>query len=170
REGARRASGGGGGTLSARGLAHPTLPPGRAVRNDVDLGASRRLLLVSGSNMSGKSTWLRAVGTNVVLALAGGAGRGHALRPAPVALGAAIHIEDSLLDGRSRFYAEILRLRAIVDLAAGPRPVLFLLDEILAGTNSHDRRVGAEAIVRSLVAGGALGLVTTHDLALAAIV
>src|SRR5262249_20116410 len=100
----------------------------------------------------------------------GGRVGGDGLRLAPLVVGAGIHVEDSLLDGRSRFYAEILRLRAIVDLASGPRPVLFLLDEILAGTNSHDRRVGAEAIVRSLVAGGALGLVTTHDLALAAIV
>lgn len=156
--------------VEARGLAHPLLPVARAVRNDLVLDGTRPLLLVSGSNMSGKSTWLRAVGTNVVLALAGAPVRAHAFRVAPLALGAAIHVEDSLLDGRSRFYAEILRLRAIVDLAAGPRPVLFLLDEILAGTNSHDRRLGAEAIVRGLVARGALGLVTTHDLALAAIV
>ncbi|HVB37914.1 MAG TPA: hypothetical protein VND92_05220, partial [Vicinamibacterales bacterium] len=82
------------------------------------------------------------------------------------ALGATLRIEDSLQTGRSRFYAEITRLREIVDRARGPRPVLFLLDEIFHGTNSHDRRLGAEAVIRSLIRLGAVGLVTTHDLAL----
>jgi DNA mismatch repair ATPase MutS len=81
-----------------------------------------------------------------------------------------MRVQDSVLDGRSRFYAEITRLRRIVDLASGDKPLLFLLDELLSGTNSHDRRIGAEAIVRTLVERGAIGLVTTHDLALADIV
>ena len=88
------------------------------------------------------------------------------LRLSPLALGATLRIEDSLQAGHSRFYAEILRIRSIVETARGPRPMLFLLDEILHGTNSHDRRIGAEAIVRALVDAGAIGLVTTHDLAL----
>jgi DNA mismatch repair ATPase MutS len=126
-------------------------------------------VLVSGSNMSGKSTYLRTVGTNVVLALAGAPVRAARLRLAPLAIGATLRIQDSLQAGRSRFYAEITRLREIWALAAGARPVLFLLDEILHGTNSHDRRIGAEAVLRGLVARGAIGLVTTHDLALTAL-
>jgi len=93
--------------------------------------------------------------------------RARRLVVAPVSLGVSIRILDSLQDGKSRFYAEITRIREIVDLTAGPRPVLFLMDEMLSGTNSHDRRIGAEAIVRSLVDRGAIGMITTHDLALA---
>ena len=149
------------------GLGHPLLPESIAVRNDVTLGgAAPRVIIVSGSNMSGKSTLLRAVGINVVLALAGAPVRAGQLRMSPLALGATLRVEDSLAEGRSRFYAEIVRIRAIVERARGPVPLLFLLDEILHGTNSHDRRIGAEAIVRALADTGAIGLVTTHDLAL----
>lgn len=151
----------------AEGLTHPLLPEGSAVRNDLRLGPAQRLLIVSGSNMSGKSTLLRSLGINVVLALAGAPVRARRLALMPVALGASIRIHDSLQEGRSRFFAEILRLRQIVELAGGPLPVLFLLDEILHGTNSHDRRIGAEAVLRTLINRGAVGLVTTHDLALA---
>jgi DNA mismatch repair ATPase MutS len=119
--------------------------------------------------MSGKSTLLRTVGINTVLAQAGAPVRARSLRLSPLAVGASMRIVDSLQQGTSHFYAEIKRLRAIVDLAEAERPLLFLLDEILHGTNSHDRRVGAEALVKELVRRGALGLVTTHDLALAGI-
>src|SRR4029079_9382162 len=95
--------------------------------------------------------------------------RGTRVRLTPFAVGAAIRIVDSLQDGTSRFYAEVTRLSEIVLIGRGPLPLLFLLDEILSGTNSHDRAIGAEAIVRSLAAEGALGLVTTHDLARARI-
>jgi hypothetical protein len=146
-------------------LRHPLLAG--AVPNDVRLGGDGpRVLLVSGSNMSGKSTYLRTVGVNVVLALAGAPVRAARLRLTPVRAGATLRIQDSLQAGRSRFYAEITRLKTLSDLADGPVPLLFLLDEILHGTNSHDRRIGAEAVVRGLVARGAIGLVTTHDLAL----
>jgi len=151
------------------GLAHPLLPDTRAVRNDVRFAGELRLVLVSGSNMSGKSTLLRTVGTNVALALAGAPVRATYLRLSPLTLGTSIRVRDSLRDGRSRFYAEITRLRTILDLARGPRPLLFLLDEVLHGTNSHDRKIGSEAVLRELVARGAIGLVTTHDLALTAI-
>jgi DNA mismatch repair ATPase MutS len=124
------------------------------------------VFVVSGSNMSGKSTLLRSVGVNTVLALAGAPVRANRLRLSPLAIGATLKIEDSLQEGHSRFYTEILRIRSIVDLTKGHTPVLFLLDEILHGTNSYDRRIGAEAIVRALVSRGAVGLVTTHDLAL----
>ncbi|MDJ0867866.1 MAG: DNA mismatch repair protein MutS [Myxococcota bacterium] len=152
--------------FEARALGHPLLAEPTCVRNDVRLDPEQQLLLVSGSNMSGKSTLMRAVGVNAVLALAGAPVRARALRIAPVAVGASIRIVDSLQEGASRFYAEITRLRQIVELCDGPLPVLFLLDEILHGTNSHDRRIGAEAVVRGLLARGAIGLVTTHDLAL----
>lgn len=153
--------------IEAQGIAHPFLPEERAVQNDVRIGGDLRLLVVSGSNMSGKSTLLRTLGINAVLAQAGAPVRARRLRMSPLALGASIRISDSLQSGVSRFYAEILRLRQILDLTRGPLPVLFLIDEFLHGTNSHDRRIGAEALVRSLVERGAIGLITTHDLALA---
>jgi hypothetical protein len=147
-------------------MGHPLLPNSRCVRNDLHLIDELRVLIVSGSNMSGKSTYLRTAGINAVLALAGAPVRGQRLRLSPLAIGATLRIQDSLQQGRSRFYAEILRVRQIVDLTRGTLPLLFLLDEIFAGTNSHDRRIGAEAIVRGLAEAGAIGLVTTHDLSL----
>lgn len=153
--------------LEGEGLAHPLLDEREAVPNDVRLGGDLQLLVVSGSNMSGKTTLLRTVGANAVLAQAGAPVRARSLRLSPLAVAASIRIHDSLQEGTSRFYAEIRRLRAIFDRAGDEPPVLFLIDELLHGTNSHDRRVGAEAIVRGLVDRGAIGLVTTHDLALA---
>jgi hypothetical protein len=153
----------------AEALGHPLLPEARSVRNDLRLGPALRLLVVSGSNMSGKSTWLRTIGTNAVLAFAGAPVRARKMTVSPLEIGSSLRILDSLQSGESKFYAEITRIGAIVARARGERPLLFLLDEILNGTNSHDRRIGAEAIVRSLVARGAVGLVTTHDLALARI-
>ena len=152
--------------FEAEALGHPLIPEARCVRNDVALGGDVRVLIVSGSNMSGKSTLLRAVGTNAVLALAGAPVRAARLRLSPLSVGATLRIRDSLQEGTSRFYAELVRLRDLVRIADGPVPLLFLLDEILHGTNSHDRRHGAAAVVRGLVQRGAVGLVTTHDLAL----
>jgi DNA mismatch repair ATPase MutS len=129
----------------------------------------QRVLIVSGSNMSGKSTLLRTLGTNTILALAGAPVRARALRLSPLQVGASIRVQDSLQAGASRFYAEITRLRQIVELTNGELPVLFLLDEILHGTNSHDRRIGAEGVVSGLIKRRAIGLITTHDLALARI-
>ena len=146
-------------------LGHPLLSDAVAVRNDVRLSGELRVLVVSGSNMSGKSTLLRTVGVNAVLAQAGAPVRARRLRMARFEIGASIRIQDSLQAGVSRFYAEITRLGLIMR-RAGEAPLLFLIDEFLHGTNSHDRRIGAEAIVRSLVERGAIGLVTTHDLAL----
>jgi DNA mismatch repair ATPase MutS len=109
------------------------------------------------------------VGVNAVLALAGAPVCARRVRISPLAVGATLRIQDSLQEGRSRFYAEVLRVRQVVDLSRGPIPLLFLLDELFAGTNSHDRRLGAEAVLVGLVEAGAIGLVTTHDLALTAI-
>lgn len=153
--------------FEGEGLGHPLIPLDRSVRNDVRLGADLAVLVVSGSNMSGKSTLLRTVGANVVLAMAGAPVRARRLKLSPLVVGATIRITDSLQAGSSRFYAEITRLRQLMDLTRGPSPLLFLLDELLHGTNSKDRRLGGEAVVRSLVERGAVGLLTTHDLALA---
>jgi DNA mismatch repair ATPase MutS len=151
------------------GMGHPLIPAARAVRNDVRLWGETRMLLVSGSNMSGKSTLLRTVGVNTVLALAGAPVRATLLRITPLAIGATLRIQDSLQEGRSRFYAEITRLREISDTARGPVPLLFLLDELFHGTNSHDRLAGASGVLRNLLDRGAIGLITTHDLALTAV-
>src|SRR5262249_50100395 len=159
------------GFLLAESIGHPLDPLDRVVRNDVRVGdADPHVLVVSGSNMSGKSTLLRTLGINCVLAQAGAPVRARRMRISRLAIGASIRVSDSLQGGVSRFYAEILRLRQILDLTFGPLPVLFLIDEFLHGTNSHDRRIGAEALVRSLVERSAIGLITTHDLALSEIV
>ena len=153
-------------SFEAHGLGHPLLPSSRCVRNDVQLSARAPVLLVSGSNMSGKSTLLRAVGLNVVLAMAGAPVCAQALRLAPLALGASIRVNDSLREGQSRFSAELTRLRQIVALAERGSALLFLIDELLQGTNSSDRRIGAEGLLRTLIGLGAIGIATTHDLAL----
>jgi hypothetical protein len=156
-----------GGCFEAEAIAHPLMPDTQSIRNNVKLGGDTRLWIVSGSNMSGKSTLLRTIGINAVLAWAGAPVRAERLKISPLTLGASIRTVDSLQDGRSRFYAEITRVREIVALTKRPRPVLFLLDELLSGTNSHDRQAGASAIVKALIDRGAVGLITTHDLALA---
>jgi MutS-like protein len=157
-------------------LGHPLLAAARIVRNNVTLSDTTRLMVVSGSNMSGKSTLLRTVGTNAVLAFAGAPVRAQSLRLSPLAIGATLRIQDSLQEGRSRFYAEITRIRELADIARAPLdgaqgtpPLLFLLDELFHGTNSHDRLVGASGVLRSLLDRGAIGMITTHDLALTAI-
>jgi MutS domain V len=153
--------------FDAEALSHPLIRNDIAVANDVGLGRERpHVIVLSGSNMSGKSTLLRAAGLNVVLALAGAPVHASRIRLSPLAIGATLRVDDSLQEGHSRFYAEILRIRTIVSAARGDAHLLFLLDEILHGTNSHDRRIGAQAIVRALADAGAIGLVTTHDLAL----
>jgi hypothetical protein len=148
----------------ASGLGHPLIPAASRIRNDVDLSDPVRLLLVSGSNMSGKSTLLRSVGVNVVLAMAGAPVCARHLALTPLEVGASIRINDSLQHGSSRFYAEITRLKRVLEPAAAPR--LVLLDELLQGTNSADRRVGAQGVARALVERGSIGLISTHDLAL----
>jgi len=147
-------------------LGHPLIAAARCVRNSVRLDGKTRVLLASGSNMSGKSTLLRTVGVNLVLAMAGAPIRGKSLQLSPLALGTRIRSTDSLQEGRSNFYTEILRIRQVFALAEEKTPLLFLFDELLEGTNSHDRQVGAEALLRSLVDHKAIGMVTTHDLAL----
>jgi hypothetical protein len=155
--------------LIGEDLGHPLLPADANVRNSIELGDPVRVFIVSGSNMSGKSTLLRSIGINVVLALAGAPVRARHMRLSILQVGATLRIQDSLQQGASRFYAEIRRLRQIMDLARGSNSLLFLIDEILHGTNSNDRKIGGEQLVRALVDADAIGLVTTHDLALAGI-
>jgi hypothetical protein len=156
--------------LDGRGLGHPLIADDRRVGNDVTLGPPGTFLLVTGSNMSGKSTLLRALGVNVVLAQAGGPVCAEALAVPPLALGTSILVEDSLADGVSFFYAELLRLKQVVDLAAAAREqgrtLLYLLDEVLRGTNSRERRVAVTRVLRHLLGAGAIGAVSTHDLEL----
>jgi hypothetical protein len=147
-------------------LGHPLIPAAKCVRNDISICGETRVLLVSGSNMSGKSTLLRAIGINTVLAMAGAPVRAERMQLTPLQIGASILINDSLQEGASRFYAEITRLHHICDLAENHPPALFLLDELLQGTNSKDRLIGAEGVVHALLASGAIGLISTHDLAL----
>jgi len=159
-----------GACFEGTGLGHPLVPAARMQANDISLTPGRQLLVVSGSNMSGKSTFLRTVGINAVLAQAGAPVRAQSLRLSALTVGATLRIQDSLQEGRSRFFAEITRIRELAGLTRGPAPLLFLLDELFHGTNSHDRLVGASGVLRSLIDRGAIGLVTTHDLSLAAIV
>ena len=156
-------------SFEATDFAHPLLPRSRTITNNLHLDSHRQLIVISGPNMAGKSTFIRSVGINVVLAQAGAPVRAGSMRLSPLNVAASICILDSLQGGLSRFYAEIMRLKHIDTLSRQATPVLFLLDELLSGTNSHDRRIGTESMVRSLVARGAIGLVTTHDLALAEI-
>ena len=152
--------------FEAKELAHPLLPRDHAVPNDVTLGATPQLLIISGSNMSGKTTLMRAVGTNAVLALAGAPVRAQSLRLSFLTVGGTIRIQDSLLAGQSRFYAEILKLKTLLDTARAKPPLLFLIDELFHGTNSNDRFSGAQGVLNSLITLNAIGMVTTHDLAL----
>jgi Flp pilus assembly protein TadB len=156
----------GGALFDTQAMAHPLMPAAKAVPNDLKLGNGVQLIILSGPNMAGKSTFIRSVGVNAVLAQCGAPVRAARLRISPLTVAASICILDSLSGGVSRFYAEIHRIKLISDLTAGPVPVLFLLDELLSGTNSHDRLAGSEFIVRSLVERNAIGMISTHDLAL----
>jgi ABC-type multidrug transport system fused ATPase/permease subunit len=157
--------------LDARSLAHPLIDEGQRVGNDLRFASSGRALVITGSNMSGKSTMLRALGTNAVLAAAGAPVCAKALRLGPLRVATSMRIEDSLEQGISHFYAELRRLKRVIDLAreAGGAPVLFLLDEILHGTNSRERIIGACAVVEQLLSLGALGAISTHDLGITAL-
>ena len=147
-------------------LGHPLIPAAKCVRNSIRLDQSQRLVLISGSNMSGKSTFLRTVGINTVMAMAGAPVRAASLRLTPLAIGTRIRSTDSLQEGRSSFFTEILQIRQVFELTRAPMPLLFLFDELLEGTNSNDRRIGSEGLLRALLKHGAIGIVTTHDLAL----
>ena len=151
--------------FEASALGHPSMPNETCIRNDVQLNGRTRFYVVSGSNMSGKSSLLRAIGLNAVLAFAGAPVRAQALRLSPLSVCASLSVVDSLLNGKSKFLAEVERVRQTIQVARNKK-TLFLIDEIFSGTNSRDRRTAAEAVVRTLVDRGAIGALSTHDMSL----
>jgi hypothetical protein len=159
-------------TFEAKELGHPLIDADKRVANDVTVRGPGHALVVTGSNMSGKSTLLRAVGINAVLANAGAPVCAAALTMGRLRVATSMRVSDSLEEGTSRFYAELKKLKLVLDLAraAAKNPELgtelFLLDEILHGTNTRERLIGARAILRELLALGAMGAVSTHDLGL----
>jgi hypothetical protein len=159
-----------GSTYRAVALGHPLIPDDRRVGNDVEIGPPGTLVLVTGSNMSGKSTLLRAVGLNAVLAQAGAVACASRLELPPCDLQTSIRVQDSLELGLSYFMAALARLKGVVDAAEHPRgdrTLLYLLDEILQGTNSAERGMAVQSVARHLLDAGAIGVMTTHDLNLA---
>ncbi len=150
-------------------LGHPLLVPEVRVRNDLQLRGPGTALVVTGSNMAGKSTLLRAVGQNLALALAGGPVIAKHLRVPHVRLRASMRAEDSLESGTSYFHAELEKLKRVIDEAEAQPPVFFLLDELLRGTNARARHIGAKAVLFHLLARSGTGLVATHDTELAAL-
>jgi hypothetical protein len=156
----------GGAQFEAEGLCHPLLPRDTGVGNNVAFNDATAFYVISGSNMAGKSTFLRAMGLNAVLAAAGAPVRATRARMTVFNVCASICVADSLVEGKSKFLAEVGRLREAIRATEDDRPVLFLIDEILGGTNSRDRRIAAESAIRALVAGDAVGALSTHDLAL----
>jgi DNA mismatch repair ATPase MutS len=155
--------------FEAINIGHPLLAEDRCVGNDVLLHDALRFYLISGSNMAGKSTLLRTLGVNAVLAQAGAPVRAEKARLSCFVVCASIAVSDSLLEGNSKFLAEIARLRDAIACTGSGKPVLFLIDEILSGTNSLDRKIVAESVISELVRRGAVGALSTHDLALVGI-
>lgn len=149
------------GTVSARALGHPLLHPARCVRNDLDIRGQYGI--VTGSNMSGKSTWLRAVGVNLVLAYAGAPVCAEEFNCSIMSVNTSMVVRDDLAGGISTFYAELLRIAMIVEQARRGEPMIYLIDEIFRGTNSLDRIAGARAVLKELVHPHTIGLISTHD-------
>ncbi|MBM4123526.1 MAG: hypothetical protein FJ246_01000 [Nitrospira sp.] len=156
-------------TLVAKTLGHPLIPQAKRVSNDLALLGLGRILIVTGSNMSGKSTFLRTIGVNTCLAQAGAPVCAASFDWTWARLACCIRVDDSLEEGLSFFYAEVKRLKRLLDAACdrSAPPLLFLIDEIFKGTNNRERLLGSRAFIRALAAGNGFGLVTTHDLELA---
>lgn len=155
--------------VDAKALAHPLLLKSKRVANDLLVTAKARNHLVTGSNMSGKSTFLRAIGLNLLLAHAGAKVTAKSFRLVPLRVESSMRPADSLADGFSSFYSEVSDLVEIVKLAEVEAAVFYLIDEIFRGTNNRERRIGAEAVIRALAKTPAMGFVTTHDLDLASL-
>ena len=155
--------------ILAKQLAHPLIPPDRRVANDVEIGAQAQLILVTGSNMSGKTTFLRTVGVNLLLAQCGAPVCAADFSFTPMQLLTSLRISDSLQEQTSYFMAELKKLKEIVGLLETGSPTLVLIDEILRGTNSEDKTYGSEHFARKLLGYRCLALFATHDLALGAL-
>jgi DNA mismatch repair ATPase MutS len=154
---------------TATALAHPLIDPARSVSNDFSTQGPAQITLVTGSNMAGKSTFLRSVGVNMVLAFMGAPVCAGSMRLSPFRIMSSMRIKDNLEESTSTFYAELKKLKSIIDAVNAHEPAFILLDEILRGTNSHDRQTGAIALVRQLIRQQAIGIIATHDLELAAL-
>jgi DNA mismatch repair ATPase MutS len=154
--------------FEAHALGHPLLPAAEKICNDFSIEDLRQIAIITGSNMSGKSTFLRTLGVNLCLAYAGGPVNASRLRVAPLRLFTCINVSDSLSDGISYFYAEVRRLKALLDALEDEHafPVLFLIDEIFRGTNNRERQIGSRAYIRALATARGVGVISTHDLEL----
>jgi DNA mismatch repair ATPase MutS len=154
--------------FAARALGHPLIKPESKVCNDFELNDHRKIAILTGSNMAGKSTFLRTVGVNLCLAYAGAPVNADGLQTSPFRIFTCIKVSDSVQDGLSYFYAEVKRLKALLSATEGEEdlPVLFLIDEIFRGTNSRERHIGSRAYIRALSSRKTVGLVATHDLEL----
>jgi DNA mismatch repair ATPase MutS len=152
--------------LQVHDIGHPLLPDTVRVCNDLTLENLGEILIITGSNMSGKSTFLRTLGVNLCLAYAGAPVTASAFRALPFRLFTCINVSDSVTDGISYFYAEVRRLKALLQAFAAPHayPLFFLIDEIFRGTNNRERLIGSHAYVQSLIGGNGVGVVSTHDL------
>jgi DNA mismatch repair ATPase MutS len=155
--------------ISSRELGHPLIPAGERVANDLDINRWGKLILVTGSNMSGKSTYLRTIGVNLILAMTGAPVCAKSLGFQPVEIYTSMRVGDSLRNRESTFYAELRRLKSIIDHYTRGNKALILLDEILKGTNSKDKHFGSQMLIRQLIEYNAAGIIATHDLELSII-
>jgi DNA mismatch repair ATPase MutS len=155
--------------INAKELGHPLIPENKRVNNYIDIENKGKIMLVTGSNMAGKSTYLRSIGVNTVLAMAGAPVCASAFTISPVQLISSMRIADNLEESTSTFYAELKKLKAVIDKVNAGEKVFILLDEILRGTNSLDRHTGSEALIKQLIRHEAAAIIATHDLGLAAI-
>jgi DNA mismatch repair ATPase MutS len=155
--------------FTARALAHPLIPAERRIANDIRITSLGEVIVITGSNMAGKSTFLKTVGVNLCLAHAGGPVIATELRSLPFRLHTCMRISDSIADGFSYFYAEVKCLRSILDRLRDDDalPLLYLIDEIFRGTNNRERLQGSQAYTRALIGANGIGLIATHDLELA---
>jgi ABC-type multidrug transport system fused ATPase/permease subunit len=158
----------GGECLKARAIGHPLIPHEVKICNDFSLDELGSVVLITGSNMSGKSTFLRTIGINMVLAFSGAPVNAEMLKTRIFRLFSVIQVTDSLADGISYFYAEVRRLKALSDALEHQHglPLFFLIDEIFRGTNNRERQIGSRAYINMLVGGNGTGLISTHDLEL----
>lgn len=152
--------------IKARGLGHPLIPPDQRVVNDFSIGSIGEIGLITGSNMAGKSTFLRTIGANAMLAFAGAPVCAKHMELSVFQIFTSMRTKDNLTENVSSFYAELLRLKALLDIINDACATMFLLDELLKGTNSHDRHLGAESLAKQLSKLNAFGLISTHDLQL----
>jgi DNA mismatch repair ATPase MutS len=154
--------------FSGKDLGHPLIPDEKKVTNDFTINELGEVIIITGSNMAGKSTFLRILGVNLCLAYAGGPVNASMLQTSLFRLFTCIRVADSVIDGYSYFYAEVKRLRALLDALAEPDqlPVFFLVDEIFRGTNNRERLIGGRSYIRALVGNNCIGAISTHDLEL----